>query len=299
MIKLIVSDLDGTLLKRFKGISKVNEQTLLAAQKAGVKIALATGRGYDSTKQFAQMLKLEDYNGFMICNNGQRLLDLKTKEEVVNGLIGIDEARKAFRFAKEHKLQLVMDGDAGLAFYSPEGLRIYRDIYLFMLKLLPNFRFILGRIHIFNLFGFLKNQQVKIIESEEDITNAYDKIGYSHLKDHLDGAKEELEKLFNQKLELMRVSDNWLDVAPKGITKVIGIYQIMAKYNIQSDEVLCLGDSENDITMLAAFEHSVAMGNASDQIKAVARFTTETNDEDGVAAAIRRFIPNLEQNKGN
>lgn len=290
MIKLIVSDLDGTLLKRFKGVSEKNRQALIKAQEAGVIVALATGRGYDSTRQFIPLLKLQQHHGYMILNNGQRFLDVAAKAETVNGLIDVEEARNAFRFAKEHQLQLVMDGDAGLAFYSPENLKIYRDVYLALIKLLPRFRFILGRIHIFALFGFLKSQKVKILESEADITDSYDKIGFTHLKHHLDNAKTGLEALFGQKLELMRVSDNWLDVAPKGITKVIGIYQIMAKHNIQEDEVMCLGDSENDITMLSAFPNSVAMGNAPDAIKAIAGHVTLTNEEDGVAAAVERFV---------
>lgn len=292
MIKLIVSDLDGTLLTRFKSVSPRNLAAITEAQNRGVYLSLATGRGLDSTKQFIPLLNLDKHQGYMIINNGQRVIDAATKKETVNGLIQIDEARAAFRFAKEHQLQMVLDGDEGLAFYSPEHLRIYRDIYLILIKLLPHFRPLLSRFHIFALFGFLKSQKVKILENEDDLNECYDKIGFTHFKHQLDASMESLVHIFEGKLEFMRVSDNWLDISPKGITKLYGIKQVQALLNIQDDEVLCLGDSENDVTMLSYYQHSVAMGNADPAIKALAKFTTLKNTEDGVAAAIERFVLN-------
>ena len=88
----------------------------------------------------------------------------------------------------------------------------------------------------------------------------------------------------------MRVSDNWLDISPNGITKLVGIKKLMELEGIQDDEVLVLGDSENDATMLSYFKYSVAMGNASERIKSLANYTTATNKEDGVAKAIQKFV---------
>lgn len=297
MIKLIVSDLDGTLLTRFKSVSIGNQNALLEAQKRGIKVCIATGRGYDSTHQFVPLLKLDHYGGFMVLNNGQRLRDIEAQTETVNGLITVEDARTAFKFAQEHKLQMVLDGEAGLAFYSPEDLKIYRNIYIFLIKLLPHFRFALGRIHIFALFGFLKNQKVKIIEHEDDLIESYDKIGFTHFKHHLDQASDDLNHVFNGRLEMMRVSDNWLDVSPKGITKVVGIYQVMKKLGLTEDEVMCLGDSENDVTMLSSFHYSFAMGNADSKIKAIANYSTASNKEDGVAQAIHKFVLKDGQNE--
>lgn len=82
MIKLIVSDLDGTLLTKFKSITKENQEALIEAQKQGCILTLATGRGYDSTQQFVPMLKMDQYNGYMIMNNGQQLIDLKTIKQL-------------------------------------------------------------------------------------------------------------------------------------------------------------------------------------------------------------------------
>ena len=290
MIKLIVSDLDGTLLTKFKSITKENQEALIEAQKQGCILALATGRGYDSTSQFVPMLHMDQYNGYMIMNNGQRLIDLKNDKTTINGYITKEDAKKAFEFAKKHEVQLVMDGENGFAFYSPKNLRIYRDIYRFLIKVLPHFRPILGRIHIFSLFGFLKSQEVKIINEADDIVDSYDKIGLAHTKISLDKSMDELLEAFQDEFEVMRVSDNWVDVSTKGLTKLVGIRQIMEIHGIKDDEVLTMGDSDNDVTMISAFPNSVAMGNANERIKSLAKFTTKTNSENGVAHAVNRFV---------
>lgn len=290
MIKLIVSDLDGTLLTKFKSVSKENQEALIEAQKQGCILALATGRGFDSTHQFVPLLKMDQYNGYMVVNNGQRLIDIKNSKTTINGYITAEAAREVLAFAQEHHLQFVMDGEKGFAFYSPKNLRIYRDIYRFLIKILPHFRSILGRIHIFSLFGFLKTQEVKIINNAEDIVNNYDKIGLAHTKISLDKSMQELLEAFDEHFEVMRVSDNWIDISPKGLTKLVGIRQIMEIHGINDDEVLTMGDSDNDMTMISAFPNGVAMGNANEKIKSIAKYITKSNSENGVAHAVNKFV---------
>jgi Cof subfamily protein (haloacid dehalogenase superfamily) len=290
MIKLIVSDLDGTLLKRFKGLSERNRLALIEAQKKGIKFAIATGRGLDSTHQFIDQLQLKTYGGFMILNNGQRFIDVKDDHEEVLSIITKEDAQRALQIAMDHQLQMVMDGDQGLAFYSPENMRFYRDLYIFLIRLLPHFRLLLSRIHVFALFGFLKSQKVKLLTKVEDITDDYDKIGFTHFKHQLDASMNTLTQAFKGDLEVMRVSDNWLDLSPKGTTKLMGILKLIQQEGIQEDEVLVLGDSENDATMLKYFKNSYAMANASDQIKALANFIAPSNMEDGVAQVIESVV---------
>lgn len=294
MIKLIVSDLDGTLLKRYKSISKANVDAISQAQAKGIKVAIATGRGFDSTKQFIKTLKLDQYEGFLIVNNGQRIIDADTLKQQTNSKIPIELAKRVMRFAQKNNLQLILDGDEGLAFYSPKELELYRDVYRVLIRILPYFRSILGRIHIFSLFGFLKNQPVKILRHEDDISVLYNKIGLAHTKKQLDQHQAELRVQFDDAFEVMRVSPNWLDLSPKGITKHFGIQEVMKRLNIIEDEVMVLGDSENDISMLKAFKYSFAMGNAHENIKAYANYVTLSNQEDGVAHAIHKYVLNPE-----
>ena len=79
------------------------------------------------------------------------------------------------------------------------------------------------------------------------------------------------------------------DVIPKGGGKHIGIGKMLDRYGIGREECMALGDGENDITMLRYAGIGVAMGNAADEVKAASDYVTGTADEDGVAAAMRRF----------
>ena len=66
MIRLIVTDLDGTLLKPARGMSKVNREALLKAQRMGIIVALATGRNHETVKAYAKLLQLKEHGGYLI-----------------------------------------------------------------------------------------------------------------------------------------------------------------------------------------------------------------------------------------
>ncbi|MDP3442283.1 MAG: HAD hydrolase family protein, partial [Ignavibacteria bacterium] len=106
----------------------------------------------------------------------------------------------------------------------------------------------------------------------------------------LDKSMQELLEAFDEHFEVMRVSDNWIDISPKGLTKIVGIRQIMEIHGINDDEVLTMGDSDNDVSMISAFPNGVAMGNANERIKSIAKHMTKSNSENGVAYAIYKFV---------
>ena len=106
MIKLFVSDLDGTMLSNSKTISEENKSAVIEAQKMGVKVILATGRGMDSTIAYAKELQMDKYGGYLVLNNGQQMYDLTTKHLQTNGIISSKDAQEAFMLAKELHLQL-------------------------------------------------------------------------------------------------------------------------------------------------------------------------------------------------
>ena len=85
----------------------------------------------------------------------------------------------------------------------------------------------------------------------------------------------------------------FIDINKKGISKGKAIIKLTSELNIQLDEVICFGDSMNDKTMFDVLNNTVAMKNASENLKKIAKYTTEyTNDEDGVAKFIEKYILN-------
>jgi Cof subfamily protein (haloacid dehalogenase superfamily) len=290
MIKLVVSDLDGTLLNHGKSISPENRQAILEAQERGIRMVLATGRGLDSTLAYAKQLQMDRYGGYLVLNNGQQFYDMSTDKLRTNGVISARDARKAYKVALEFGLQLVISSQHGLMFYTPKALLPARAFYRILNAMLPYFGFIFKRFSFTNIFGFLRAHHLHMIKSEEDIVGEFQKIGFAHISSKLLKSEPELRQRLGQDFELFRVGDLWLDAAPKGISKLTGIQQVMALHQIDPHEVMTVGDSHNDYTMIHAFPLGIAMGNADPEIKEIAAEVTLTNTQHGVAAIIRKHI---------
>ncbi len=100
----------------------------------------------------------------------------------------------------------------------------------------------------------------------------------------------ELSNFFSDGLYYTFTGDRVVEVSKDGISKGFGLATLSDHLGISSDEMMCIGDQGNDRTMMQYVKYSVAMGNASDEIKAVAKYHTTDNDHDGVARAIERFV---------
>lgn len=115
------------------------------------------------------------------------------------------------------------------------------------------------------------------------------KIGFdSHLPANLEKLIEDLS--YYNELELTNSQPHNLEVNPKGVHKGSALSKVCAKLGITMDEVMAAGDSLNDMKMIQQSGLGVAMGNAQEAIKKAADFETDTNDQDGVAKAIERFV---------
>jgi phosphoglycolate phosphatase (TIGR01487 family) len=91
-------------------------------------------------------------------------------------------------------------------------------------------------------------------------------------------------------LEISNSHPKNVEINPQGITKAVGLQQICELHGLQMSEVIACGDSLNDIEMIKAAGMGVAMGNAQQPVKEIANWITTTNDQDGVAKVIRKFI---------
>jgi len=290
VIKLFVSDLDGTLLSNTKTISFENKEAIIKAQELGVIVILATGRGIDATISYAKELRMDQFGGYLVTNNGQQLYDLANKHLQTNGVISTKDAQQAFIAAQELHLQLILSSAHGLAFYTPRELIPVRAIYQVINKMLPYFGFIFRRFNFIQLFGFLKASHLRLLKNVEDVVGEYQKVGFAQIGPKMAKVEPQLRALIGDRFELMRVGGIWIDGAPKGITKLTGVQQIMALHHIDFDEVMTVGDSQNDLTMIQAFPKGIAMGNADDEIKNIASEITLTNSQSGVAQIIRKYI---------
>lgn len=262
----------------------------MKAQEQGCRIVLATGRGLDNTLSYAKELQMDRYGGYLVVNNGQQMYDMTTKYLQTNGVINQKDAVKAFLVAKELRLQLILSSQHGLSFYTPKELIPVRAMYQVINKMLPYFGFIFKKFSVSQLFNFLKSSHLRVLRHVDDVVGEYQKVGFAHIGPKMAKMEPLLREKLSGNLELMRVGGAWIDGSPKGITKLSGIQQVMALHQIKVDEVMTVGDSQNDQTMIQAFPKGIAMGNAEDEIKAIASEITLTNSQHGVAHIIKKYI---------
>jgi Cof subfamily protein (haloacid dehalogenase superfamily) len=290
-IRLIALDLDGTLLTSRGEVSEGNRLALAKAREMGVRVALVTGRRFRDARPLALELGLDLP---LISHNGALTKHARTLETVAVWLLPLEAAREVLRIGREHAMDAMVSDD-----HTGKGLLVYDhlsdDNYAFS-------RYIAWsrRIHgeeaeeavrrVPSLFDYLDHAPVHISFSGT--------VGQMQvLGDVIRSELKERVKIFST---IYRKQDfALLDILHPEVSKGVGVAAAAAEYGIMREEVLAAGDNFNDLEMLHYAGTPVIMGNADASLQDIAGFhATATNDEDGVALAIERFVFNNSQESG-
>ena len=294
MYKLIAIDIDGTLLKNDKTISNSTIKAIKEASSKGVKIVLSTGRPIQGLEKYAKQLNITSNDDYGIACSGAFVQCLGTKEVLFESTLTYDDMQYLYNVAKQLKitLNILLQKEALIltptlnittqleALLSDLNMKVV-DFTTLSKDIIINRAVYINENLYFkeHLVGVMKRNNYKLTIPE--ISNGNDSLV-------LDKENTPIE-LFN-KFTVLRPSYNTLEILSKGVTKGTGIQLIAEKLGIHKDEVICIGDSGNDIAMINYAGLGVAMGNATTQIKEVADFVTLSNEEDGVAHVINKFI---------
>ena len=290
MLRLIATDMDGTLLSRDKNISQKNLEAIRIAQEKGVILALASGRGELSLREYAAQLDMYRYGGYLICNNGQRLVSLRDGLVVENAKLDGELVKRIFRFAKHHGIEMILEGDDGLSVFTPNNLIVVRFLYQRFMQILPHFRNDDGKNSWMSFFGIFQERRLHLVSTEQQLAPSYYKIGLAHRKRRLDAIVSKLSGEFGSEVSMSRVSDMWIDLVSHGVSKALGVKQIMDTHDIPVHAVMAIGDSENDLEMITFAGIGVAMKNGMASVREIADEITDTNDNDGVASVILKHL---------
>lgn len=270
-IKLICIDMDGTLLKDKKTVSEENLNSIKLAIKKGVKVVITTGRIYDCAKMYSEKIGLDTP---IIASNGA-FIGYKDKV-IYNNPLKKEDILKFLEVTKKHGLKAYLTANFGII--SEEELA-EDHVYKILNKMLKD------------------EEKVKLIVSD-NIKEEIEKFDGEILKGvcadknnkvNLIKAREELESL-NTNMEIVSSWNDNFEVMRNGSTKGDAVRYLANYFGIDKEEVMCIGDSENDLSMIKYAGIGVAMGNASEDIKSVADYVTDTNVNDGVAKAINKFV---------
>lgn len=265
MIKLLVLDLDGTLYNSKAEVDETNRLAILAAEKKNVRVALASGRPYYGLNDTAKLLELDHYNGFIIGNNGQELYDYKTKTLSKGKKIPQKACHQVFEIAKQENLETFVHNDNRSMYYSPiEGDKYHPEK---------------------KTRGY--NEELGYFVEDCD----YDKIGFFIAPQRNDALAlgKRMQEAIGDQAQVMVVNAECVELVPTGLDKVNGIDAIVEKYGFSKEEVLVMGDGQNDLQMAYHYPF-VAMANALEEVKKVALRITSSNDECGVAQEIEKSI---------
>lgn len=261
-IKLVVTDLDGTLLNKNHEVTETNKKAVRAAVDLGVTVTIATGRMYSSALPYAKQLGVDvpiiTYNGALIKSvSGEVLFARYIDPEVVKEV-------SAFCRKKDWYLQIYHNDE--LYFKERNGKAKGYEA-------LAGIHGIAAGDDLYTMQDRIPKMLVITKSGEE--SDAFVKV----LQAHFDG------KIFATKS-----NPTYIEIVHPKVNKAVALDVLMEKLNVTKDEVMAIGDSNNDVPMLRAAGMSIAMGNANEEIKSFCTAVTEDCAHDGVAAALRKYI---------
>lgn len=265
--KLLVLDVDGTLLNEKKEITPRAQAALLKVQQMGVHIVLASGRPTSGVMPLAEALELNHYGGFILSYNGGQIINAQTGELLFEKRIDpemlpyLDKKAKKNDFAifTYHKNQLITD--------KPDNQHVLDEARLSGME-------VVGVDNFVEAIDFAPCKCMLASDDEEALVGLE-----NHWKKRLDGV-----------LDVFRSEPFFLEVVPPSIDKGNTLGILLSKLSILPEEVVAIGDGVCDVSMIQLAGLGIAMGNAQDSVKACADITTLPNTHDGVAVAVEKAI---------
>lgn len=267
MIKLIAIDLDGTLLDNQKRISARNKLALKQAKEKGIKIVLCTGRPLRAIEPFLEELDLLNEGDFSITFNGGLVQKNDTGEVIERAALNVADIHTLVDLAKELDLPMDVLSQDTVIILNPSEKH---------LTLYPEMSPLLNR--------------EEGIASELVEGRLYNKVVVAYHPEYLDQQIQKIPDVIKEAYEVIKTRENLLEFMPKGITKAYGISLLAKDLGITVDEVMCIGDEENDLPMIEYAGIGVAMANAIPRVKEIADVVTASNEEDGVAQVIEKYV---------
>lgn len=264
--KFLVLDLDGTLTNNKKEITERTRQTLIDAQERGVKIILASGRPTYGIAPIADLLELKKYGGYILSYNGGEIINWQTGELMYENVLDPDVLPYLYQCANENNFAIVT----------------YKDKYV--LTEHPDDKYV------------LKEAILNVMETKK-VDNFLDAIDFPVAKCLIVGERTRLAVLEKQMQEVLkdcmgvyRSEPYFLELVPKGIDKAQSLAVLLEKIGGTKEEMIAVGDGYNDLSMIQFAGLGVAMANAQDPVRSAADYITLTNEEDGVALVVEKFM---------
>ncbi|WP_373897668.1 sugar-phosphatase [Haloimpatiens sp. FM7315] len=267
MFKLLALDMDGTLLKEDKTISDITYNAIQAAKSKGIKVVLATGRPVKGIQRYLDQLDLTNEGDCSVAFNGALVQENRDGEVICSDTLAMEDLKFLYSLSKTL--------DVNIHFLTTEEC-------------------ITPKLNEYSELEAKMNQiPLKVMDFDNlpsDITIV--KVMMIDKEDILSKAIEQLPEEVYEKYTVLRSMPFFLEFLNKNANKGEGVKKLAEKFGIDKNEVICIGDAENDIHMVNYAGLGVAMKNSMPILKKKANYITLSNEEDGVAHVIDKFILN-------
>lgn len=264
--KIIILDIDGTLVNSKKEITPLTLEYLLKAEEEGHILALASGRPYPGMAQFAEQLKLSEYGGYALSFNGGKVVDCSTMKTVFEKPIDKSYAKIIYDYAIAHNI--------GLVTYQDDMVITGTDIDDYMQYEARLNYMILKRVDDF--VDYVDFDMTKCLLTAEP--------------EKAEICEKELSELLAPDLNVFRSEPYFIEITRRGVDKAESIENLLKIIGMTREQSICCGDGFNDLTMVKYGGLGVAMGNAQQVVKDSADYITGSCDEDGLVEVIKKFV---------
>lgn len=271
--KYLFCDLDGTLLNSKSRISPKTAEALREAISRGVKIMIATGKTRPAAISALELVDLAGEGGVISkFSPGVFLQGLlvygKQGLEIYNRNLDPDICKEAFLYSLEHQVPLLgFSQDRTVTLFDHPSIDALHTVYFEpKAEVMPSVEHLLSSVNV---------QKLLFYDTAETV--------HSILRPHWSLATA-------GRASVVQALPEMLEILPLGASKGDGVHMLLDHLGANVDEVMAIGDGENDVEMLNLVRWGVAMANGSDKAKSVADAIVTSNDEDGVADAIYRYV---------
>jgi Cof subfamily protein (haloacid dehalogenase superfamily) len=267
-IKLVATDLDGTLLTREMGLSRENREALERCIREDITVVIATGRSLSSVPEYVR--EIEGLR-WLVCANGAKIYDNVTGEQLFSDCLSTEAIESVWDIIEDETImkEVFYNGVPYTGQFSFDNLEDYGvpDYFADYVRA--------TRKPVPDLAAFTRERQTEIENINFIYSGDEDKLSLLHkLAEHRELYTLTTSLPFN------------FEIGGIGVDKSKAIDIIAKQAGISPDEVMCIGDNNNDVAMIRYAGVGVAVEDAVTAAKEAAEFITASNERDGVAFAI-------------
>jgi len=261
--KLMAVDMDGTLLTTDKNITNHTIDIINKAYEAGKVVTISTGRPVQGLRRYEDIITPDVP---VITYNGAMIIKLHSKEVLYHKCVDADSAREVYEKGQERNTTVV----------------VWSDNKLYANRIDDN---------VNNYKKITNMEPIAITDIEEQINAGITKLLWIDTPEKNIEHQAYLDKeLKNRKISYCTSQPFLLEFMPDGISKAYALEKLGELLGATREESIAVGDGYNDVEMIEYAGLGIAMENAPEDVKAKADYVTDTNDNDGVAKAIEKFM---------